>query len=190
MCGSAVLVLAFVGLRVYGAYQRERDDALERAEAADQMAKEFGQEYRNLKLQSDCNLLWTKYESAVLEKRIAELRGSLARAPVEPVCTGHAERMDEVLNLASRQLQLLSNESGASNFAHCERVYARSRKYQTHFLLIRVWAFLTGTNPKTNPAKMVAKDEATAELEGCIKRAKNDSDLRTCNDQFASVQEE
>jgi len=180
----AVLVLAFIALRVYGAYQREHDDALAQAEAAEQKAKELNEESDRLKRQSDCNLLWSKYQNALLEKRIAELRGTFARTPVEPACTGYAQRMDQALDFTSRQLQVSFAALDASEFARYERIYANSRKYQTHYILVRLWAFLTGTEPKMKPVEMVAKDERAAELDGCMKRAKNDSDRKNCQDLF------
>jgi hypothetical protein len=179
-----ILVLTFLALRVYGAYQREQDDALEQAAMADQKAKELNEESERLKQQSDCNLLWSKYENALLDKRIAELRGTFAPTPVEPACTGYAQRMDQALESASRQLQISFSAIDASEFARYERIYAGSRKYQTRYLRSRLWAFLTGTNPKMKPAEMVAKDEKAAELDGCMKGAKSDSDRKTCNDLF------
>ncbi len=184
----AVLVLAFIALRVYGAYQREQDDALEQAAMADQKAKELNEESDRLKRRSDCNLLWMKYKNAMLEKQIADLRGTTAPTPVEPACTGYAERMDEALDSASRQMQVSFAALEASEFARYERVYAGSRKYQTRYLMSRLWAFLTGTNPKLKPVEMVAQIEKAAELGGCIKRAKNDSDRKTCGDLFGNGQ--
>lgn len=183
-----ILVVVFIALRVYGAYQREQDDALEQAAMADQKAKELNQESDRLKRQSDCNLLWAKYKNATLEKQIADLRGTFASTPVEPACTGYAERMDEAFDSASRQLQISFAAIDASEFARYERVYAGSRKYQTRYNLIRLWAFLTGTNPKLKPVEMVAKSEKAAQLDGCVKRAKSDSDRKTCNDLFGLVQ--
>jgi hypothetical protein len=180
----AILVVAFIALRVYGAYQREQDDALEQAAMAEQKAKELNEESVRLKRQSDCNLLWIKYENAVLDKRIAELRGTFAPTPVEPACTGHAERMDEVLDFSSKQMQVTFAALDASEFARYERVYAGSRKYQTRYLLSRLWAFLTGTNPKMKPAEMVAKFEKAAQLDTCMKTVKNDSDRKNCEDLF------
>jgi hypothetical protein len=180
----AIFVLAFLALRVYGAYQREQDDALEQAAMADQKARELNEESERLKRQSDCNLLWSKYENAVLEKRIAELRGTFAPTPVEPTCTGYSQKMDQALDSASRQLQISFAAIDASEFARYERIYAGSRKYQTRYLVSRLWGFLTGTNSKLKPVEMVAKDEKAAELDGCMKRAKSDSDRKTCNDLF------
>jgi len=44
-----ILVLAFVGLRVYGAYERERETALQRAAIADEKAHELNAESERLK---------------------------------------------------------------------------------------------------------------------------------------------
>lgn len=151
---------------------------------AEQKAKELNEESDRLKRQSDCNLLWMKYENARLEKQIADLRGTVGRTPVEPACTGYAQRMDEALEFSSKQLQVSFAALEASEFARYERVYAGSRKYQTRYLASRLWAFLTGTNPKMKPAEMVAQTERAAELDSCTKRAKNDSDRKTCEDMF------
>ena len=162
---AAILIAAFVALRVYGAYQREQDDALERAAIAEQKAKELNEESGRLKRQSDCNLLWIKYDNAVLDKRITELQGGFALTPVEPACIGHAERMDEVLDSSSRQSQVSFAALDASEYARYERLYASSRKYQTRYLTMRLWAFLTGTNPKVKPAEMVAQIVKAANLD-------------------------
>ena len=180
----AVLLLAFLILRVYGAYQREQDDAIEQAAVAEQKAKELNAESDRLKRQSDCNLLWSKYENAVLEKRIAELRGTVGRTPIEPACTGYSQHIDQALDSISRQMQVSFAAIEVSEFARYERIYAGSRKYQTRYLASRLWAFLTGTNPKMKPAEMVAQIERAAELDRCMKTAKSDSDRKACEDMF------
>jgi hypothetical protein len=177
-------VLAFIALRIYGAYQQERDDALEQAAIADQKTKELDLESNRLKQQADCNLLWSTYENARLEKRIAELRGSFARTPVEPSCTGYAPRLDAALDLTTKQMQMTFAVLEASEYARYERDYAASREYQTRYLLIRLWAFLTGTNPKMKQAEMVAKIERSAQLDACTKRAKSDTDRKSCESMF------
>ncbi len=181
---GSVLVLAFVALRVYGAYQQERDNALQQAAIAEQKAKELNEESDRLKQQSECNLLWLKYENAKLEREIAELRGRVAPRPVEPPCSGHAVRMDESLAMFSRQLQVLSAALQATDYARYARDYAASRKYQTRYLLIRLWAFLTGTEVRTKPAEMVGKIETAALHDNCMKRAKDDSQRKSCNEEF------
>jgi hypothetical protein len=180
----AVLALAFIGLRVYGAYQREQDEAVEQATMAERRAKELNEESDRLKRQSDCNLLWLKYRNATLDKQIAELKGVFAPTPVEPACTGYAQRADEALDSISRQMQFSFAALDASEFARYERVYAGSRKYQTRYLVSRLWAFLTGANPRMKPAEMVARFEKAAQLGGCMKAAKNDSDRKTCGSLF------
>jgi len=180
----AILIAVFIALRVYGAYQQEQEDALEQATIADQKAKELSEESARLKRQSECNLLWAKYENARLEKQIADLRGALARTPVEPACTGYAQRLDDAFESSSKQLQISLAALDASEFARYERMYAGSRKYQTRYLVIRLWAFLTGTNPRIKPAEIVAQIERAADLDFCAKRAKNDSERKTCEDMF------
>lgn len=181
---ASILVLAFIALRIYGAYEQERDDALEQAAAAEQKAKELDRESNRLKQQSDCNLLWSKYENSRLEKRIAELRGSVARTPIEPSCTGYAPRLDAALDLTTKQMQVSFAVLEANEYARYERDYAASRQYQTRYLLIRLWASLTGTNPKMKQAEMVAKIERAAQLNACMTRAKNDADRKNCESMF------
>jgi hypothetical protein len=91
----AVIVLALAGLRTYGAYQHEQDAALARATKDEAQATQLEKRLQN---QSDCNLLWMKYESALTEKRIAELEGRIGSTPIEPYCTGYAPRMDRAMD--------------------------------------------------------------------------------------------
>lgn len=182
----SILILAFLALRVYGAYQQERDDALEQAATGDQKAKELELESNRLKAQSDCNLLWTKYENARLEKQIAQLRGTFAPTPVEPSCTGYAARLDSALDLNMRQMQVTFAQLEAAEYARYERDYAASRKFQTRYLLIRIWASLTGTKPKVKQAEMAAQLEKAEMLESCRTKAKNDSDRKDCEKMFGN----
>ncbi len=176
----SILVLVWVVLRVYGAYQRERDDALEQAGIGEQRAQELSEESEKLQQRSDCNHLWQQYEIRKLDKRIAELRGTRAPTPVEPPCTGYAVRMDESLEMISRQMSVSMAVLDAREYAKCERIYASSRNYQTRYLFIRFWGFLTGAEPKMKPVEMVRKIERAAMLDGCIKQAKDDSQRKVC----------
>jgi hypothetical protein len=163
---SLILILAFAVLRLYGAYRRERDDALEKATIAEQKSKDLNEEASRMQHQSDCNLLWIKYENARLEQHIAELEGRVAPYPVEPSCTGHAENLDEILSSSSRQLQVLSAAYDANTYAQFERRYAANRKYQTRYLAMRLWAFLLGTELKIQPAEMTREIENPKSLCG------------------------
>lgn len=177
----SVLVLTLLGLRVYGAYQKERDDALDRASIADQKAKDLNEKSEKLKRQSDCNSLWIKYENARLEKRIAELEGRIARVAIEPSCSGHATRLDELSEGFSRQMQLIFGALEASEYAKYERLYASNRQYQTRYLLRRVWGFMTGNEPKLKQAEMVLEIEKRTQLEKCLRAAKDDTQRKNCN---------
>lgn len=84
---SGIVVLSLAGLRVYGAYQSEHDNALARAAEAERRASILEVEDARIKSQNDCNLEWTKYETARLQKRLADLQGRYMATPHEPFCT-------------------------------------------------------------------------------------------------------
>lgn len=179
-----VVISLFVALRVYGAYQQERNNALKRAVIAEQKEAELNAELEHQKQRSDCNLRWTKYETARLDKRIADMRGTRAPVPIEPSCTGYAMRLDSVLADAGRTFQLIESASAAGIYAKYERVYADSRMYQTRYLFIRFWAFLTGTEPQVKQAEMVRKIERAKSLETCKQKAQDDLKRKACETMF------
>lgn len=98
-----VLSVMLGGLRIYGAFQSEKNGALARAVEADNQAAVLQAENERLERQHNCNLQWMKYENARLDKRIAELQGRIGRTPSEPMCTGYATRLDSSLDLLTRQ---------------------------------------------------------------------------------------
>lgn len=154
-----VIVLALAALRVYGAYKREQDAALARATKNEEQATQFESEEKRLQNQSDCNMLWMKYENALTEKRIAELEGRIGMTPIEPYCTGYAPRMDRALDDIQRTYNVTMAAITAREMAKLERTYAASPKLQTRYLRLRVWAFLTGTEVKQQQAQLVAEQE-------------------------------
>ena len=160
---ALILFFLLLGFRVYGAYQNERDGAIARADAAERQAAEMNAEVGRIQSRTDCNLLWMKYKNAQLDKRIAELRGNFAPTPIEPSCSGYAtSSTDLIMQGLNGSMQALN----LTSLAEYERKYAASRKYQTEYLGLRVWGFLTGTEPKKKQAEFVLDQENTANLAG------------------------
>ena len=162
------VLLAFIALRIYGAYHRERVDALARAAAAEQQGRRLDEQAKQAKQQMNCNGLWTEYQIAVLKGKIVD----------EPPCSGHAPRPDEIVGLGSSALEALEAAHNAWDSAKWERAYASSRKYQTRYLALRVWGFITGTPPSVNPAELVR----SAALSECTQNAKDDAGRKECEE--------
>lgn len=179
------LVVIFVGLRVYGAYHSERENALTRAADADKQADALELEGKRLDAQNKCNDQWQKYEIAKTEKRIAELKGQIARSPVEPSCTGYAPRIDEALKQVFKAGEANLEAASIRGYAKFERNYAVNRNLQTRYLGLRLWAFLTGTELKPKQAEMERDQEYAASLASCLTNAKKDIKLESeCNEIF------
>jgi hypothetical protein len=171
---AGLLVMVFGGLRVYGAYQSEQDAALARAAKADDQAAKLEAEEQRLDRQNKCNAQWLDYKNALLKKQIAELRGLVGKTPVEPFCTGYAPRLDQSMDLIFKAGEMGLEAISVRGFAKYERQYASSRKLQTQYLRLRLWAFLTGTEVKTQPAKMAQEYEKANNFSRCVKGAKSD----------------
>ena len=177
----AVLVLIFAGLRLYGAYHSERENALARATDTEEHADALEAEGKRLDAQNKCNDQWQSYKSALLEKQLAELRGRVGKTPVEPLCTGYAPRLDEALNLLAKAGDVHLEAISTRAYAKYERKYAANRKLQTRYLGLRVWAFLTGTEVKQRQAEMDMNQENAGSLATCLARANKDTKLEaTC----------
>ena len=188
---SFVLVLViFGGLRVYGSYQTEKDAALTRAADADTKADWLEAEGEQVKRQNECNGLWEKHETALLEKRLAELRGQFAASPAEPSCTGYAPKLDEALDRIFKAAELSMKAISVREYARCERNYAANRRLQTRYLSLRLWAFMTGTELRKRQAEMEQDQENAANLASCLARAKSvrDTSLEsTCRGMFGKT---
>lgn len=157
-----VTMVGLVALRVFGAYQSERDSAIARAEVAEQVAARLAKEREREDRQMDCNNQWVKYKTKQLQKQIAEYEGRTVRTPVEPECSGYAPTLGDVMEQTSRSLELINQEYAAKTYAQLERHYATNRKLQTRYLGRRLWAFLTGTElEKLGQAKLERDQEAT-----------------------------
>jgi hypothetical protein len=102
----ALVVAIFGALRLYGAYQTEKEAALTRAADAAKKADRLEAEGRRLERQSECNGLWQEYETALLKKRLAELRGQFVAAPAEPSCTGYAPKLDVAMEQILKAAEL------------------------------------------------------------------------------------
>ena len=184
----AALVVIVGGLRVYGAYQSERDAALARAAEADKQAARLEAEEQRLDRENKCNEQWQKYDNAKLEKRIAELRGQIGKTPLEPFCTGYAPRLDQAMDLIFKAGEVGLEAIAAREYAKYERNYAANRRLQTRYLGLRLWAFLTGTELKQKQAEMERDEEYAANLAKCLARAKQDGDSKleaTCKETYS-----
>jgi len=181
---GAFLLIAFGALRLYGAYEGERDNAIKRAMIAEQRSSDLNEEATKLRHQSDCNRLWMTYETAELNSEFADLRGTAAVRPTEPPCTGHVENLDEAFGLISQNFEASSAATDAATYTKFERRYSQSARYQTRYLCMRLWAFLIGAGPRVKPAEMVREIENSESLRECVKRAGTDSLRKTCQDLF------
>ena len=177
---AAPLILALVALRIYGAYQRERDDALERAAVHEQKARQLDEQSARLRSQGDCNVLWMQYENAKTKKEIAEMEGRLAAEPARPSCSGHAGFGGATQDLLFSGLKASLAALNETNMAQYEREYAASTNYRSRYLLLRMWSSVIGTRPRVSQAEMVARVHRAADLENCVKKAADDSDRKKC----------
>jgi hypothetical protein len=179
----------FGALRLYGAYQFEVDAALIRAAAAEKHASLLEAEGKRLEWQNECNHLWQKYETARLEKRIAELRGQVWKTPIEPSCTGYVPRLDEAMDRIFKAGEVGMEAISVREYAKYERNYAGNRKLQTRYIGRRVWAFLTGTQLKHKQAEMERDQENAVGLTASLVRAKGASNSKleaTCREMYGN----
>lgn len=172
IAGLIAALLVVAGLRLYGFYDAEKTSALGRARTSEAEAGKYKEERERIDAQQQCDTLWTQYHTAELQaenrrldKQIASLRGEpgnhteAAPVPIEPPCSGHEENLDETLEILKDQLATIDSEKAAANYAIAERDYAASRRLQTRYLGLRLWAFLTGTEPKKKPAELASEQE-------------------------------
>ena len=105
------LVVIFAGLRVYGAYHSERENALARAADAEKQAILLEAEGKRLDGQNKCNDQWQNYEIARLSRK----------SPNEPSCTGYAPRIDEAINLIVKAGEVGMEAISVREYAKYER---------------------------------------------------------------------
>jgi hypothetical protein len=151
-----LIVLAFSGLRIYGAYQTEKQDALRRAEQAQKTSKAEQAEADNGEAEINCSLAWGNYHLAEQKAELARMTGGdsayyreqLRALALKPFC-------DYDLSHSAFDALLVRNLGHSGNaihlkmYAEAEGKYAASRKLQSKHLLRKTWAFLTGTSEST-----------------------------------------
>ncbi len=151
-----LLVIAFSGLRIYGAYQSEKQDALRRAEQAQQASKVEQAKADDGEAEIKCSLAWGNYHLAEQKAELARItrgnsayyREELKALDLKPFC-------DYDLSLSASTAIIISNLGHSNNalhakwYAEAETNYAASRKLQTKHLLRKTWMFLTGTSEST-----------------------------------------
>jgi len=151
-----LLVLAFSGLRIYGAYQTEKRDALRRAEQAQQASKAEQAEASDGEAQIKCSLAWGNYHLAEQKAELARITGGnlayyreeLKALPLKPFC-------DYDLSFSASTALIISNLEHSNKalhlkwYAEAETNYAARRKPQSKHLLHKTWMFLTGTSEST-----------------------------------------
>jgi hypothetical protein len=155
----SVIVALFLGIRIYGAFQTEKDAAIARADKADQEAQALDAKSKEDSQRVDCSNQWLEYKNKLLEKQIAELRGGFGRTPVEPSCEGYAMSLTQGMDVGMEGMQALLAASDARQYASYEREYSTNRKLQARFLGIRAWAFLKGTELKPLQQATMQMDE-------------------------------
>jgi hypothetical protein len=151
-----LLVLVFSGLRIYGAYQTEKHDALRRAEQAQQASKVEQAEADDGEAQIKCSLAWGNYHLAEQKAELARMTGGnlayyreeLKALTLKPFC-------DHDLSDSAFTAVLVSNLGHSDKalhlkwYAEAETNYAARRKLQSKHLLHKTWMFLTGTSEST-----------------------------------------
>jgi hypothetical protein len=171
---AGLLVIIFGGLRVYGAYQTEHDAALSRAAEAGKEADKLQEQADRIDRQSKCNQQWQQYKIARLRQQNAELRGQYAPTPHEPFCGGYEAKLDESFDLIMKGADASFGAIAAREYVRLEKAYAADRRLQTRYLGIRLWAFLTGTEPKVKPAELVEAKEHAINVARCLENTKKD----------------
>jgi hypothetical protein len=171
---AGLLVMIFGGLRVYGAYQTEQDAALSRAAEAGKEAEKLQEQADRIDRQSKCNQQWQEYKIARLKQRNVELRGQYAPEPREPFCSGYEAKLDESLDLIMKGADASFGAIAAREYVRLEKAYAADRRLQTRYLGVRLWAFLTGAEPKVKPAELVKAKEHAVNVTRCLENTKKD----------------
>jgi len=152
-----LLVLTFLGLRVYGAYQTEKQDALRRAGQARQASRVEQAEADDGEAEIKCSLAWGNYHLAEQKAETARITGGnlayyreeLKALPLRPFCNYD-------LSFSAFTALIISNLGHSGNalhlkmYAEAETNYATSRKLQSKHLLHKAWMFITGTSESTD----------------------------------------
>jgi hypothetical protein len=148
----ALLILSFVGLRVYGFYHNERAEALHQAELAQNEAKTLEDLAQEEELRSACSLAWQEYN---LEEKKAEfirlqqgeipyLKAQMKLISRKPLCDGYAMSLSAALRLSMDELEHKTKAIELREYARVQTSYAANRKLQTKRLFHKIWTSVTG----------------------------------------------
>jgi hypothetical protein len=151
-----VIVVALCGLRVYGAFETEHSEAVEKAQKADALAAQFLDEYNRIEARVNCDTQWLEYKNHELDNQIAELKGQRKTYRPKPLCDGYADMsLSHSLQEMTDGLNALSGQQNAREYAVAEWKYADNRKLQANYLAAKVWSTLKGTKlPDDYQAKL------------------------------------
>lgn len=173
---AGVLVIIFAALRLYGAYQTEHDTALSHAAEGTKEADELQEQADRIDRQTKCNQQWQEYKIAQLKQQNAELRSQHVPTPNEPLCSGYEAKLDESMDLIMKGANSSFGAISAREYVRLEKAYAADRSLQTRYLGMRLWAFVTGTNPKLKPVDLVKAKEHTINVARCVENTKKDKE--------------
>jgi hypothetical protein len=80
--------------------------------------------------------------------------------------------MDLILKGANSSFGAIS----AREYVRLEKAYAADRSLQTRYLGMRLWGFVTGTNPKWKPVDLIKAKEHTINVARCVENTKKDKE--------------
>ncbi|MGA8086707.1 MAG: hypothetical protein WCA10_05325 [Terracidiphilus sp.] len=144
--GVLAVVIALVGLRIYGAFETEHNEAVDRAKKADTESAQLLEEYNRINNQSLCNLQWLQYRNHQLDNQIAELKGGRQTYFPEPLCSGYPDTdPNHSLQEMMDSLNAMTAQLNAREYAVYEWKYADNRRIQGKYLAAKTWASLKGT---------------------------------------------
>ncbi|HSS96516.1 MAG TPA: hypothetical protein VLK33_05795 [Terriglobales bacterium] len=150
---SVLLILTFAGLRIYGAFQTERQDALHRAEQARRTSKLEQDEADAGEAKINCSQSWGNYHLAEQNAELARLtKGDLAYYKEKQRALTLKPSCDYDLSLSTSTSIIMSNLEHSNNalqlkwYAEAETNYAANRKVQGKHLIHKARLFLTGTS--------------------------------------------
>ena len=155
----AFVVVSLLGIRTYGAFEREQESATARADKAEEEAQAADALDREDQQKIDCSTRWLRYQTALLEKQNTELRGGTGHTPIEPSCDGYALPIDRVISMSNESMQAVLDAANAREYARYEREYSTNRELQAKFFALRFWTYLKGSEMKPLQQAMMQKYE-------------------------------
>jgi len=151
-----VLVIGFVGLRIYTAFQNEQRGALLRASQAEEQAVRAQRLVDQDTAELDCDHAWGLYRIAEAEVRhvritvgeLASLAAEMEADKLKPTCSSEFN-LDTSMRVINDRMDHDSVASFLKALATSERKYAVDRKTQGYRICHKIWATLTGAVAET-----------------------------------------